>query len=153
MSDPNDPARKVPLRTLAAEKAGALQPEDSVQKAGDHMREHDAEVWPVAKDRKLVGMVDEKDPDRQLGGEGHDPTSWTVGQIMNREVVFCYEDEDCARAEKLMEERNLGYLPVVDREMRIVGIFSRAEIQEKQEDIKREAPESSAAATQPAPEA
>jgi CBS domain-containing protein len=102
-----------------------------VQKAGERMREHDATTWPVAKDRKLVGMVDKKHPDRQLGGDGHDPKSWTVGQIMNREVVFCYDDEDCTRAEKLMEERDLSFLPVVDRQMHIVGIFSRGEIQEK----------------------
>ena len=102
------------------------------------MRARDAATWPVAKNRKLVGMIDEKNPDRQLGREGHDPTSWTVGQIMSRDLVFCYEDEECEQAQKLMEEHDLRYLPVVDREMRIVGIFSRAEIQEKQEASKRE---------------
>ena len=138
MSDPDDSEKTIPLKTLAAEKTGALRPEDSVQKAGDRMRARDAATWPVAKNRKLVGMIDEKNPDRQLGREGHDPTSWTVGQIMSRDLVFCYEDEECEQAQKLMEEHELRYLPVVDREMRIVGIFSRAEIQEKQEASKRE---------------
>jgi len=121
----------VPLKTLAAEKAGALNPQDNVETAGHRMREHRAAAWPVAEDRKLVGMVDEKDPDWRIGGRGHDPKSWRVGQIMKREVVFCYEDQDCAEAEKLMEERGLRHLPVVDRQMRIVGIFSREEIREK----------------------
>jgi CBS domain-containing protein len=138
MSDPDDSEKTLPLKTLAAEKTGALRPEDSVQIAGDRMRARDAATWPVAKNRKLVGMVDEKHPDRQLGREGHDPTSWTVGQIMSRDLVFCYEDEECERAQKLMEERDLRYLPVVDREMRIVGIFSRAEIQEKVDQEKSE---------------
>jgi CBS domain-containing protein len=87
----------------------------------------------VAEDRKLVGVVSEKNPDWQLGGRGHDPRAWQVGQIMKRELVFCYEDEDCASAEKLMHERGLRYLPVVDRQMRIVGIFSREEIAEGME--------------------
>lgn len=121
----------VPLKKLASEKAGALHPKDSVETAGDRMREHAASTWPVAENRKLVGMIEEENPDWQISGHGHDPKTWQVGQIMSRDVVFCYEDEDCASARQLMEERGLGYLPVVDRQMRIVGIFSREEIQEK----------------------
>ena len=123
----------IPLKELAAEKSGALNPGDTVQTAGDRMREHDAEVWPVAENRKLVGMIDEKNPDWKLGGHGHDPKAATVGQIMTRNVVFCYEDEDCAEARRKMEEHGLQFLPVVDRQMRIVGVFSREEIEEKAE--------------------
>ena len=120
-----------PLKTLAAEKGGALDPKDTVQTAGDRMREHDAEVWPVADESKLVGMIDEKNPDWKLGGQGHDPKASRVGEIMKREVVFCYEDEDCAAARRKMDEHGLQVLPVVDREMRIVGMFTREEIEEK----------------------
>ncbi len=95
------------------------------------MREHDAEVWPVAEDRKLVGMIDEKNPDWKLGGRGHDPKDSTVGEIMKRDVPFCYEDEDCGAARRKMDEHGLQFLPVVDRQMRIVGIFSREEVEEK----------------------
>lgn len=121
----------MPLKNIAADKAGALRPEDSAKTAGDRMREHETGTWPVAEDCKLVGMIDTKNPDWQLGGKGHDPKTWKVGQIMSREIVFCYEDEDCAAARKLMDERGLSYLPVVDRQMRVVGVFSRDEVAEK----------------------
>ncbi len=124
-------AKSVPLKSLASEKDGALNPQDTVATAGARMREHGAGAWPVAEDRKLVGTVDEKNPDWKLGGHGHDPKTSKVGEIMKRELVFCYEDEDCTTARLLMDERGLHYLPVVDREMRIVGIFSRHEIAEK----------------------
>lgn len=127
----SDSAAAIPLKTLAAEKAGALDPKDSVKTAGDRMREHDTTQWPVAEGRKLVGMIDEKNPDWKIGGHGHDPKSWRVAQIMNRQFAFCYEDQDCATARQLMEDRGLQFLPVVDTEMRIVGIFSREEIEEK----------------------
>lgn len=130
-SQDSSAAGSPPLKDLAVEKAGALHPQDSVERAGDRMREHGATIWPVAEDRKLVGMVDQQNPDWQIGGRGHDPKAWQVGQIMNRSVVFCYEDEDCAHARELMQKHDLSYLPVVDRQMRIVGIFSRDEIQEK----------------------
>ena len=129
-------ARKVkegvtPLKKLTAEKSGALNPADSVETAGRRMREHDAENWPVTKDRKLVGEIERRNPDWQLGGHGHDPKTWSVGEIMSRELVFCFEDENCDEARRVMEEHHLNYLPVVDREMRIVGIFSRGEIEAK----------------------
>ncbi len=134
-SDPPGRSDKThtPLKQLATEKAGALKPHDTEQTAGDRMREHKASAWPVAEDRKLVGMIDEENPDWKIGGEGHDPKTWKVGEIMNREAVFCYEDEECTAARLKMDERGLTYLPVVDREMRIVGIFSRHEIEEMAE--------------------
>ncbi len=121
----------VPLKDLAVEKAGALHPKDSVETAGDRMREHAANAWPVAQDRKLVGMVGSENPDWEAGGHGHDPKTLQVSAIMSKEVVFCFEDEDCNRAREVMEQRGLDYLPVVDRDMRIVGVFSREEIQER----------------------
>jgi predicted transcriptional regulator len=119
------------LAVLSEEKTGALHLDDSVQTAGIRMRDLDTSKWPVAKDRKLVGMVDHENPDWKSVGNGHDPKATKVGEIMSESAVFCYEDEDCASAERLMEERGLGYLPVVDREMRLIGIFTRAEIQAK----------------------
>jgi CBS domain-containing protein len=119
----------VSLKALVADRA--LHPDDSVKAAGERMREQHAKAWPVAEGRKLVGMVDEKNPDWELGGRGHDPETWQVGEIMSHESVFCYEDEDCARAAKLMEEHGLEVLPVVDRQMRIVGIFSRDEVKRR----------------------
>ncbi len=130
ISEAEPPLKNPPLKTLAAEKAGALDAGDSVKTAGDLLREHDADHWPVAEGRRLVGVVEEQSPDWKIGGHGHDPKSWKVGQIMSRDVVFCYEDQDCAAARLLMEERGLRFLPVVDRDLRIVGIFSREEIEE-----------------------
>lgn len=127
---PDPPKALVPsLKSLTDEVAGALHPDDSVQTAGIRMRDHDTSKWPVSRDRKLVGMINKKNPDWEMGGHGHDPKAWKVGQIMSDDVVFCYEDEECASAQRLMQEHGLSYLAVVDREMRIVGIFSREEIQ------------------------
>src|SRR5688572_29194773 len=128
---PSKEQHPVPLRTLATEHTGVLTPQDTVKTAGDRMRAQHAATWPVAEDRKLVGSVDEPNPDWQMGGKGHDPETWLVGSIMSRNLVFCYEDEDCARAEALMEEHGLTCLPVVDRQMRIVGIFTREEVHQR----------------------
>jgi len=81
MPESPDSTDSTPLKELAADKTGALDPQDTVETAGDCMREHDTAQWPVAEGRKLVGMIDEKNPnpDWEMGGHGHDPKCWRVG--------------------------------------------------------------------------
>jgi CBS domain-containing protein len=115
--------RVAPLQPLDGQKSGVLRPKDNVETAGQRMREHSTAKWPVVDENKLVGMVDEQNPDWQAGGHGHDPKQETVGDIMNRTAIFCYEDDESAHAEELMRKHGLSHLPVVDRQMRVVGIF------------------------------
>lgn len=96
--------------------------------AGDRMRQLDAPAWPVAEDRKLVGMIDVENPDWNAAGHGHDPRASQVGDMMTRQVVFCHEDATCEQARRIMDENGINHLPVVDHEMKIVGIFSRDEV-------------------------
>ena len=58
---------------------------------------------------------------------------------MNREVVFCFEEKDSVHALQLMIHNNLQTLTVVDREMRIVGVVSRADLAEVDQSLWDEA--------------
>jgi CBS domain-containing protein len=118
------------LAQIVTEKTGTLSPSDSVQTAGDKMRAMDAGTWPVAEGRKLVGMVTDS-PDLRAAGHGHDPSVVTVGECMSRETIFCYEDQDRAEAQAIMDAHAIRYLPVVDRGLRIVGILRRDELDDR----------------------
>jgi len=118
-----------PLGDLIAEKVGVLHPQHTAREAADKMREMDTDVLPVAEERKLVGMMTGKFADRELGGRGHDPSETRVGEQMSREIVYCFEDQDRSEAERIMKEKNLRYLPVVDKELRIIGIIKREDIE------------------------
>lgn len=115
---------------MLAHKAGVLNADDSVETAGTRMREHRAKEWPVANAGRLVGMLQEENPDWKMGGHGHDPKMCQVGEIMKENSIFCYEDEGCDRAAQLMAENQMEHIPVVDRQMHVVGILSRREIAE-----------------------
>ena len=127
---PESPDESAPLTELTTESAGLLHPKDSVQTAADKMRELDTTNWPVAEDRKLVGMIDARNPDREIAAHGHDPKSWRVAEVMNKDTVFCFEDQSANEAWRVMEERGLEFLPVLDREMRIVGVLSRPQVEQ-----------------------
>ncbi len=128
---PKPPVRTASLGDIVEEKQPVLHPEESVQEAGDKMRALEAETLPVAEERRLVGVVDQPHPDRRAAGFGHDPKATSVSEYMNSNVLYCFESDDCATALGKMDERQLDRLPVVDREMRIVGVVTRADLLER----------------------
>jgi len=126
LPDPKGSPKK--LSQLVADKAGLLHPEDTLQTAGDRMRSCKADTMPVADGRKLVGMVSEANPDREAARFGHDPSHTRVGETMTQDACYCMEDEECDAALRKMDEHGLQYLPVVDSEMRIVGMVTRDDL-------------------------
>ena len=128
MSNPSEGPGPKKLEDVVVEKTGALSPADSIQTAGDRMRAVEANAWPVVEDHKLVGVIDHPDPDRHAGGHGHDPSTTRVGDTMRHDADFCYMDQSAADADRIMRDRDIKHLPVVDREMRIVGIISRDDV-------------------------
>jgi predicted transcriptional regulator len=121
------------LEDALTAKPPTLHPDDSVQQAGERMRSVEAGQWPVTERRKLVGVVPEPHPDVAAGRFGHDPRGIHVGESMSRDVAYCYEDQSCAEALAIMEARDVNYLPVVDRQQRIVGIIGRDELLARRE--------------------
>ena len=107
-----------------------LSPEDSVQEAGSQMRQHHAANMPVASDRRLVGTIEQPDPDLQATRYGHDPKKVTVGEAMSESTVCCLEDQDIATALQLMNDHHLDFLPIVDPQQRVVGVVHRDELVE-----------------------
>lgn len=102
----------------------ALQPDETLRSAGDHMRSHHAGTWPVVQDRTLVGMIECPNPDWTAQRFGHDPNEARVCTIMTGHVTHCFDDDDCAKAIKFMRQNHLSYMPVTDHEDHFLGIVS-----------------------------
>lgn len=128
--------RSAKLGDVVSEQQPLLHPEESVTHAGDKMREMGAETLPVTDGQRLVGMVDQTNPDRRAAGFGHDPASTTVSDIMVSDVAYCLESDDCTEALRKMSERGLDRLPVVDKDMRLAGVVTRADLMERVPDSK-----------------
>ena len=127
-TQPEGGDQKKNLRDLLIERTEALDIHELVQDAGDKMRSLKTDSLPVADDQHLVGTVMDRNADRKAAGQGHDPQTERVGACMSLELIFCYEDQHRAEAELLMKEKHLKYLPIVDRDMRIVGIVTQEDL-------------------------
>ena len=122
----NLPAKPIreKIEDAIAEKDDLLQPDDSVQTVSDKMAALETNVLPVSEGGRLIALADVPNPGLDASSYGHDPNTTRISETMNRDIVFCYEDDDCAGALRKMEERKLSHLPVVDRKMRIVGLVA-----------------------------
>jgi CBS domain-containing protein len=109
-------------------EGGNLAPGDSLQTVSDKMVALGTNVLPVSDGGRLVGLADQPNPGLNASSHGHDPKTVRISETMNRDIVFCHEDDDCADALRKMEERKLSHLPVVDHEMRMIALVAREDL-------------------------
>jgi CBS domain-containing protein len=88
------------------------------------MRELDVGMLPISKDDRLVGMLTDRDVTIRATAEGRDPTKTKVSEVMTPEVLYCFEDQDVSEAAKIMQDKQIRRLPILNREKRLVGILS-----------------------------
>ncbi len=103
-------------------------PEDTVQRAAQMMRESDAGALPVGEGDRLVGMVTDRDVAVRLVAEGRDPRQTRVREVMTPEVRYVFDDEDLDHVAENMAEQQVRRLPVVNRDKRLVGVVSLADL-------------------------
>jgi CBS domain-containing protein len=60
--------------------------------------------------------------------EGEDPNEITIQDVMTREVVYCFEDQEVEEAARLMGEKQIRRLPVLNRHKRLVGILALGDV-------------------------
>lgn len=106
-------------------------PEQTIQEAARTMAEIDAGILPVSQGDRLVGMISDRDIAVRAVARGL-PPSTPVGEVMSREVLYCFEDEDIEEIAENMSEMQVRRLPVLNRDKRLVGIISLADIATKE---------------------
>jgi CBS domain-containing protein len=112
------------VRELMTSEVRAVDAAATVRQAAKGMAEADVGALPVAKDRKLVGMLTDRDITVRVIGEGLNPDHTTVGEIMSGEVFTLSADEEIAEAAKRMRDRQVRRAPVMNSEGQLVGIVS-----------------------------
>lgn len=105
-----------------------VTPDASVQSAADLMRTADVGVLPVSKDAELVGLLTDRDIVVRAVAEGRDVKNTKVAEVMTRQLVCCYDDADVSEAARLMGEKKVRRLVVVNRQKEAVGILSLGDI-------------------------
>jgi CBS domain-containing protein len=102
-------------------------PSQTIQDAARLMAEIDAGVLPVGDNDRLVGMITDRDIAVRAVAKGL-PPSTPVREVMSQEVMYCFEDDDLDDVAHNMADIQARRLPVLNRNKRLVGILSLADI-------------------------
>jgi len=115
---------------LMSAQPACCTPDATVREAAQLMREHDCGCIPVVEDKesnRLVGVITDRDIACRCTAEGKGPDT-RVREIMSRNPSCCSPDDDLARVEGLMAEKQIRRVPVVDTRGRCVGIIAQADL-------------------------
>lgn len=117
------------VREVACEEPKPLQEKSTLKQAGETMRSLHEDRFPVAAGDRLVGTVEGKYPERQAAGHGHDPETTLVRGSMLKKLYYCFADQSLEEAREIMRRHHLLHLPVVDENLRIIGVVALNEVE------------------------
>jgi CBS domain-containing protein len=107
-------------------------PDQTIREAAKLMAELDAGALPVGENDRLVGMITDRDIAVRAVAEGL-PSDTPISEIMSHEVLYCFEDQDLDDVARNMGQVQVRRLPVVNRDKRLVGIVSVADLARSEE--------------------
>jgi CBS domain-containing protein len=107
--------------------------EMSLQEVAQLMREGDMGAVPVVENGKLVGIVTDRDIVVRAIAEGCDAQT-KIGDVITTEIFSVKEDDFAFEAIRLMGDKQIRRIPVINESGELAGIIAMADIALEMED-------------------
>jgi CBS domain-containing protein len=105
------------------------RPDDTLEEAARLMWECDCGFVPVVdQENRVAGTVTDRDICMAAYTKGRALRDLRVSDAMAREVYSVREDDDVREAERLMADKQVRRLPVVDRDACPVGVVTLGDV-------------------------
>ncbi len=111
------------LRKIMVDKVVTVEPSVTAKKAVELMNLHDIGCLVVVHSGKPVGIVTERDMLRRVIHKSRNPARTRVVDVMSKPLVTASPDMRAGDAAKLMIERNVKKLAVIENG-RLAGLVS-----------------------------
>lgn len=112
------------IKDVITQKPQCVSPDATLARAAEDMKTLNVGFLPICENDRLVGAVTDRDIAVRAVAEGCDPNVTTVREVMSRDIVYCLETQGLDEAARLMEEKMVRRLPVLNGDQRLVGIIS-----------------------------
>lgn len=123
------------LKDLMSREVKIVAPDTTIREAAQQMRDCDFGMLPVAEDDRMIGAISDRDIAIRAVADDKGPET-TVREVMSEGICWAFEDESVEEAARIMSERQVRRLPIVNRDKRLVGIVSLGDFAVQKSEIK-----------------
>jgi CBS domain-containing protein len=99
-------------------------PDCTVADLSRKMRELDIGCLLIGENDRLVGVVTDRDIVVKCIANGREPSQTAARDIMSNKPHWCFDDADVKDVAKMMRERGVRRLPVINHDKRLVGVVT-----------------------------
>ena len=122
------------LKDVMSRDVKLVTPDTTIREAAAQMRDGDFGMLPVAENDRMIGAISDRDIAIRAIADDKGPAT-TVREVMSEGICWAFEDDSVEQAAKIMGERQVRRLPVVNRDKRLVGIVSLGDFAVETSDI------------------
>lgn len=115
------------VREIMSKDVACLCSDDSIERAAQLMKQYNCGSIPVCTQDKLIGIVTDRDIAVRSVASGKDVTEQRVCDIMTDSVVFGSPEMEITDAARLMSDRQIRRLPIVENNS-LIGIVALGDI-------------------------
>jgi CBS domain-containing protein len=118
-------------KDVMTREPACCEPGDSITQVAMLMKSENVGSIPVIEsreDRKLIGIVTDRDLVVKLLASGARIDHATVREAMTADPECCRENDDVIKAVERMATRQVRRMPIVDESGRLSGIIAQADV-------------------------
>lgn len=115
------------IKDIMTQSVATLNVEDTVERAAEVMREYNVGSVPVCEGENVVGIITDRDIAIRSVAEGENARAKIVRDIMSSNPVTGTPDMDIQNASRIMSERQIRRLPIVENK-NLVGMVSLGDL-------------------------
>lgn len=115
------------VKDIMSKEIASLNSEDSIERAAQLMKQYNIGSLPVCSQKEVVGIVTDRDIALRSAAAGLDTRRQKVREIMSTEPVVGNPEMDVHDAARIMSERQIRRLPIVENN-NLVGMVALGDI-------------------------
>lgn len=105
-----------------------VAPNDALCVAAEKMSRLSCGVIPVVENGTVRGIITDRDIVIRAVAKHKDPEKCLIKDFMSNSVASCHKNQSIEQVAKIMEERQIRRLPVIDQNNKLIGIVSLGDI-------------------------
>lgn len=115
------------VKEIMTKDVASVNPDDTVESATQLMSQYNVGSIPVCRNQQIVGIITDRDVAIRSAAQGENMKNQKISDIMTTNPVVCDSNTDIKDAARIMSERQIRRLPIVENNA-LIGIVSLGDI-------------------------